>query len=255
MTTPALVLWWVCILLESLILFRAVTTRILRTYPFFCVYLSCVLAGDVLLFWLYRFSTASVYRHVYWTKEFICVLAGYCVVVEIVQRALASCEGLKRFAAYVGLVVFAFIVGFTALQGLVQRSSEILLSSVEVERNLRSAELVFLALLVAMISYYGIPMGQDLKGIIIGYGLCVATVVLDHAVQSYAGFYKPIFTTVLSYSYLFSLLVWTFCLWSYHAHPVPNRPTPLDDDYDVLVNSTREAIVVLRGLLGKAARS
>jgi len=255
MLTSALVLWCVGILLESLILFRAITTPIVRTYPFFCLYLFCVLAGDLLLFWLYRFSTVSVYKHVYWTKEFICVLAGYCVVLEIVQRALGSCEGLKKFAAYVGLVVFGLIVGFTALEGLVYRGSQILLTTVEVERNLRSAELVFLALIIALISYYAIPVGRNLKGIIVGYGLCVATVVLDHAAQSYTGSYKPLFTTVLSYSYFFSLLVWIFCLWSYHPNPVPAASTHLTEDYGELVNSTREAIDSVRGHLGTAARS
>ncbi|MGB0036061.1 MAG: hypothetical protein WBP79_11360, partial [Candidatus Acidiferrales bacterium] len=50
------IFWWTAILLEVLIVFRAVRNKFLRAYPLFYTYIVSVLAVDVLFFILYQFA-------------------------------------------------------------------------------------------------------------------------------------------------------------------------------------------------------
>lgn len=252
-----LALWCTGILLEWMILVRLFKNRSLRKYPFFCIYIVSVLLGDIWLFFVYRsYGLGSpVYQYAYWAKEFICVIAGYCLVVEILEKALASYEGPRTFARNAALWIFALVVGFTTFQWRFGQHSSALRTSVEVERNLRSAEIALLAGILLIVFYYAIPIGRNLKGIALGYGLYVAIDVIDQAVMSHAGSrFQAIFSSIRSYSYFVSLLIWVVALWSYYPNPVPRRPSDSGPSYDVLAMKTRKALESMRGNLGKAAR-
>jgi hypothetical protein len=249
-------LWAVGIGLEALILFRAGKSAILRTYPIFSVYLACILVSDVALWPMYRLFGSATYARFYWTKEFVCVLAGYAVVLELLERSLDSYSGPRKLARNAGLGIFAGIVAFMAGDWLVQRRGGFLLTSVEVQRDLRAAELVLLGLILTLLLYYHIPVGKNLKGILLGYGLCVATVVMADAFRSYKGrSFQAAFSLLRSYSFFASLLVWAVFLWSYEPNPVPAGPAQLANDYDALASWTKGALAGLRGHLRKAARS
>jgi hypothetical protein len=255
MSASALVFWWGCIALEFIILVRAVRSRIIRTYPFFCAYLAVVLVGDLGLFCVYRLFTSGVYQYSYWIKEFVCVIAGYCVVFEIIQVGLAFYEGPKRFARNAALLVFAGVVGFTAVQSAVEHALRLVLTSVEVERNLRSAELVLLGLVIALVAYYGIPMGKSLKGIFVGYGFNVAVLVMTDSFRSHAGpAVGQMLSYIRSYSYLVSLVIWVIALWSYRPNAVPEVLAQPAVDYEALAADTKKAIDAVRSDIEKAAR-
>jgi hypothetical protein len=248
-------LWAAGIGLESLILFRSVKSTICRTYPRFCVYMVCILVSDAALWPLYRMASPQIYQRCYWAKEFICVIAGYAVVLEILERALESYDGPKKLARNAALAVFTLIVAFTSGEWLLQRSIGFPLTGVEVQRDLRSAELVLLSLIICLLLYYHIPAGRNLKGIVLGYGLCVATVVAGDAFRSYAGMpFQNAFSFLRSYSFFASLLIWTIFLWSYDPNPLPEHPAQLAHDYNSLTNWTKGTLAGMRGHLRRAAR-
>ena len=253
MLTSALALWWACIFLEFLILFRAAKTSLFRTYPFFWAYLVCVFLSDLTAFFLYEASTSHAYRYFYWTKEFVCVIAGYCVVLEIIQVGFASYNGAKKLATNIGLTLFACIVALTAWQSVARRRSALVVTSLEVERDLRAAELVILGLVIVLLAYYRVGIGRNLKGILLGYGFSIAAITMANAFGSYAG---PTFSTALSfirsYSYSAALLIWVFTLWSHQPNPVPRFPKEPPQDYSGLVDWAKDAIHSVRGQLGKA---
>lgn len=246
-------LWIGGIGLESVILFRSAKSPILRTYPRFCIYMICILAGDVGLWPVYRMFSWETYGRFYWAKEFICVIAGYALVMEILERALDSYDGPRKLARKAAFAVFAGIVAFTTGEWLLQRSVRFPLTGVEVQRDLRTAELILISLIISLLLYYRIPIGRNLKGIMLGYGLCVTTVVVGDAVRSYAGMqFQTAFSALRSYSFFASLLIWTVFLWSYQPNPVPERSTQLADDYDTLATWTKGALDGVRGHFRKA---
>lgn len=250
-----LVVWWTTILLESVILVRCMRNRVVRDYPFFTAYLACVLVSSASGFVVHQLRY-SLYQYWYWTWEFVCVIAGYGLLLEILERALATSPGPRRFARNAGLLVLASIVGLTTLQWALGRGPSSFLTSLEVERNLRSAESILLALIVGVVFYYGVPIGKNLKGIALGYGLCVATVVMGYATRSYLGpSFHAMFSAISSYSYTASLLIWTLALWSRHPNPRLEPSAQLEADYDSLARWTRTVLGRMRGRLRKAAGS
>lgn len=248
-----LTVWWATILLELLILVRTLRNGILRTQPVFTGYLACVCAKSICVFVVYK-TRPSAYAYWYWGWEFVCVLAGYALVMELLEKSFASHEGLRRLARNTGLTVLVLIVGFTASQLIFGRLSAGR-TSAEVERNLRSAELILLAAIIIVIRYYGIPIGRNVKGVVLGYGLVVAAIVVDNTLQSYVGArFQAVFSFVRSYSYLIALLIWIAALWSYDPNPVPEGPTQPPADYGSQAKMIKTALGGMRENLGKSVR-
>lgn len=251
-----LIVWWVTLLLEVTILTRAFKEKILRQYAFFFVYLSCVFLSSASGYYIYQYypDRRSLYQYWYWSWEFVCVIAGYSVVLETIEKGFAAHEGVRRFFTNAALLAFGAVVVITGIQSVRLRHSIGLLTSMEVERNLRAAEAVLLLAIMVTIAHYAIPIGKNLRGIILGYGLCVATVVIGNSIGSYIGSrFLPVFSAARSWSYLLSLLIWTAALWSYHPNPVPKPPIRSGPDYEVLAANTRQAVESVRGQLEKAA--
>jgi len=250
-----LLLWWAGIFLEALILFRMFKNRVFYNHPFFSIYLACVFLSSASGYILYAVKP-SAYRYWYWGWEAVCVLAGYGVAMEILEKALASYNSPRKLARDVALIVFACVVALTTLEWQLGRNSAFVSTSVELERNLRAAELVLLALIISVISYYGIPVGRNLKGILLGYGFVVAVVVMDNALRSYVGpGFQAVFSSIRSYSYMVVLLIWAVTLWSYSPNPVPEQATTLTADYQALTSGTKEALAGMRDYLRQAAGS
>jgi hypothetical protein len=251
----AVLVWWVTSVLEAVILVRIFKNGVITEYAYFAVYLSCVFLKRASGYIIYEVSQ-PVYRYWYWAWEFVCVLAGYRVVLEVLENAFAWHSGPRKLARNVALMIFASVVVLTALQWGAERGSQLISTSVDVERNLRTAELVLLGLIIGVIFYYSIPVGRNLKGILLGYGLVVAIVVMDNALRSYVGpGFQAVFSSIRSYSYLSALVIWVSALWSYSPNPVPERTTALTADYEALASWTRGVLSGMREYLRKAARS
>lgn len=246
-----LLVWWATIVLELTILVRAFKQKLVRQYPFFFAYLGCVLLSSASGYLVYVWKPL-LYGYWYWSWEFACVIAGYSVVLEIIEKGLAEHIGARKLFRNFSLALFAAIVGFISIESMSSGHSISLRTSVEFERNLRTAEAVLLLLIVAVVAYYAIPIGKNLRGILLGYGLCVATIVINDSLRSYVGkSFQDAFSAVRSWSYLVSLLIWTAALWSYRPNPIPKRSFVDGSDYEVLVAQTREAMESVRGQFGR----
>jgi hypothetical protein len=249
-----LAVWWATLGLEAIILYRLLKGRLRAHYPFFFAYLSCVFFASASGFAIYTFDTnVSLYQYWYWAWEFVCVIAGYSVVLEVIERGLAPHQGARQLLRNGAMLVFTAIVAYMTIHSL-WRHANPWLTSVEVERNLRTAEAILLVAVICAVAYYSIPIGRNVKGIVLGYGLCVATVVIGDTLRSFVGnSFQGLFSAVRSWSYLISLLVWVPALWSYRPS-IFERPTRPDGDYDAVVAKAREAVESMRGQLEKAGR-
>lgn len=249
-----LIIWWVGIALESAILVRSFWNRTISHYPVFIAYISCVLGSELSRFFIYR-SKWTIYRDWWWGTEFLCVLIGYWLIMSILEKALAPYEGPKHMARNVGLVTFSLVVVFTLGQWLTEPNISSLVTSLEVERNLRSAEVVLLGMILLVIFHYGISISDNLRGIIVGYGLYIAVDVAIYATRSFLGqSFQGVFSLIRSLSYLVALVVWVIAMWSYVPVPVAEQTPRLEADYQSLASATREKLGAMRSYLGRSSR-
>ena len=210
-------IWVAAIPLDILLIARSLRGDYFKRYPIFYSYISFVLLQSVARFTVYHLKP-DWYASVYWFTEFVAIIAGCSVVFEFCRLGLKSYPGVAKMAR-VGLIaafLFTFSkVLFTAAQGTDGWTPAL---TFLLERDIRFVQIAATAILVAIVLLYRIPVSRNLKGIVLGYGFYLGTVVTNltflgvfgERVQSAA-------SRIQASSYMVTLLIWTVALWSYDS--------------------------------------
>jgi hypothetical protein len=251
----SLLVWRMGLLLELAILIRAVATKTVAKFPYFCAYILCVFCVSAALEIPYVVSPGLYYKW-YWPTQFATLVAGCGVIFEILRHALEAYPGAERVARVTSLAIFAFTFLYVGFKAAMLSELTPLAVTVELERDLRTIQALLLASVLTIVVYYRIEIGRNVKGLIVGFGVYVGTSLVTLAVRAFLG---PRFNAgweiLQSGSYLFALTVWMVALWSYYPQPVPLDRTRLDADYEALAGSTREILQSLRSYLRRTVRS
>jgi len=244
------VIWWLGIVLALLTLLAGYRARLLFRYPFFYAYAASVFLVWTALYFPYILRAPS-YNRWYWAAEFLTLVAGYGILLEILNHVLGPYPGAAKFARTMGIAAFGMVACFAwAYPALFPRWSPG--TTIEFERDLRTVQALFLGGLLVVVSYYRITISRNMRGMIAGYGLYIATSLVSLALRSYAGMSFDTFWKIAQpLSYDLSLLIWLIALRSYTPTPIPDSGVGLDADYQELVTRTRSAV---RSYLRKTAR-
>jgi hypothetical protein len=250
----SLAVWLTTLVLETLLLFQAFKGEFLWKYTLFYLYLGSVFLQSFSLLIIYL-AKPNYYAPLYWSAEFVSVVLGCGIVWEIYRGALGRFPGAARMARnvvlFILLMVFAKVLVNT-WNGTVWRPAGMV---VGLERDLRAVQAVMLIGLVIIIAFYRIPLGQNLWGMMLGYGLFIGTNVIILALRVLLG---NSFQTAWHYlqplSYLAVLCIWCITLWSYKAAPVPKTELQIEQDYQFLAGATKRGLLQARAYLTRAMR-
>ena len=248
------VIWWACVFLEALVVLRAAKKGLVSKYPIFYVYLLSVLLVELLRFAAFQWYPPA-YRAVYWDTQFLSLVIGCGVVFEIYRVGLKGFPGTARMTRNVLAVVFVLVFAKALVLSSDASSWWAALTAMKLERDLRIVQAAALIALSVVFLVYSIPLSRNLKGILVGYGIFLATSVLQLTVMMRMGeAFHGVWDYLRSVGYLAVLLVWTWALWFYSEAPKPAHAITLDDDYNMLVASTRRKFQKTRLALGKVVR-
>jgi len=255
----SLILWQLSLGLRVVILVRGFSANALRQFPFFFVYVLSSVAADIFVYWTWKSASTNsteVYQHSYWIAQFLTLLIGCGIVLEIFRHILAPYPGADKFATAVVLGSFALIFCFALVYNVIAPDSSALHGTTFVlERNVRTVQAVFLFGILAVITYYGLPIGRNLKGMISGYGLYIVTSLFTLAARAYAGpRLNSTWNVVQPFAYDLSLAIWMVALWSYQANPAPDPAVPLEEDYEALARRTKRTLASMRSHLTRTGR-
>lgn len=249
----SLIIAWFGNVLQFVILYRAFRTRVLRTYPFFYAYVAST--TSVVVLWVIHLVDYRAYAGWYWTFQFLTLILGCGVVLEILNHVLSPYSGAERFAKMAGIFAFggtaclAFVY-LLAIPGWTAAGTVM-----ELERDLRTIQAIFLFAILATIAYYGLPMGRNIKGMILGYGIYVGVSLISLAVWAYAGAWlQRVWAFAPPIAFVAALAIWMVSLWSYQPNPVPDPRIRLEADYEFMAARTRRALDMTRSYLTRAAR-
>jgi hypothetical protein len=255
MSTLSILLWVAGPFLESLVLMRAVRGGYLQRYRVFYAYVSWVLVCDLSLLLIYK-TLPGQYAYFYWSSELFSVAMGCGVVWEIYSVALAHYPGAARMARNV--LLFLFVVTFSRVMVFAANEGRWLpgATTLETEREFRIVQFAMLAGLTFLLMHYAVPLGRNLKGIIAGYGLFLASSLVQLTLRQGMGErFQTWWQYIQPASYFLILAIWCASLWSYGPNPNPARKARLELDYDSLTNRTRTRIESARRLLARSLRS
>jgi hypothetical protein len=234
--------------LDAVVLLRGLVARMITRYPFFYFYAASILLGSILVI------TPGIYPKGYWQAQLLTLMAGYGILLEILNHVFEPYPGAEKFARVVVVGVFVIIAGFSVLYPLMTTGSSTG-TMIEFERDLRTVQAIFICALLGVISYYGIAIGRNMKGIISGYGFYIVTSLVTLATRSYEGMvFDHVWKFIQPVSFDLTLAIWTIAMWSDSPNPVPEPRISLDTDYEAVVARTRSLFGTLRAYLVKAGR-
>jgi hypothetical protein len=255
MLMATFIIWWAGIAIEFVMVLRALTTGVAKKFPFFFVYLFSVLCGDVLLYCAYEFRPAWYHAGTR-DMEFLNLVLGYGIVLEIFRHVLSHYPGAEKFARVAGTAVFAAIFGFALVYPAVSSgNASVRPIKVAIEKDFLTVQAIFFLGILGVIFYYGLPLGRNIKGIILGYGVWLGAILMTLTLRSYIGSsFNSILIVAQPFSYLLSLFIWLEALWSYEPNPVASVPNRLEADYSAAAAATRNMMGAMRSHVGRAAR-
>jgi len=184
------------------------------------------------------------YEKWFWDSGFLILFLGCGIVLEIFRHVLSSYPGVEKFARIGGFAILGAVGVFGVLYPVFAPSGVVAHQLyIRLQRDFLVVQAILLLGLLQLISYYGISMGRNLKGMILGYGQCVGTTLVTLALQARIGIrFESTWSLVQQVSYVAALGIWLVALWSYCANPVPEATIGVEGDYEVLVSKTRNMV-------------
>lgn len=248
------VIWYLCVLLEALIVFRGARRSLFSRYPVFYIYLLSVVLVELLRFFTFQWYR-NIYGPLYWDTQFLSLVIGCGVVFEIYRAGLKEFPGTARMARNVLFLVFAMVFAKALVTSADATSWWAALTAMKLERDLRIVQASALVALSVVFLVYAIPLSRNLKGMLIGYGIFLGSSVIQLTLMVQMGeVFRGPWDYMRSLAYFLVLAIWAWSLWTLQEAPKPARAITLDDDYNMLVARTRQRFQKTRLALGKVVR-
>ena len=243
MATATHLIWWSAITLEVFLLFRGVTTALVRKYPLFYVYITCILTTELLRISCYNFAPTH-YQGFFWNTELLTIAASYVVVLEIFRSALRHNSGFSLVVQTILLIVFVLALSYSAMDLLQGGFSSLPRAIAELSRDLRYIEGVLLLVMLWFFGRYRISLGRSLLGLIVGYSFWVGLNVVNFALLFLPDTEFSIeFRQFLPLSFVATLAIWSVTLWSAQPEPVQPAASELEHDYQLLAAKTQHILL------------
>ena len=234
--------WSIALGLKLLLVGVALIKGLFRRFLFFYFYISLLTVFGMLRMYVHMFDYPQ-YLAVYWWTQFLIVCAGFWVTWEIFRLTLEGYQGVRKLASLAVIGVFTIVLSQFLLIAI---DSNITVGVMGLEKNMRGVEVGLLCSLVALILYYRIPVGLNLLGIFLGYGIFLtsqmAALLLHNALGPSAQYWLNPFRQVIEFLVLF---IWLVTLWKFH--PKPELCTgELQEDYQILAVRTSKLLANAR---------
>jgi hypothetical protein len=248
------VIWLGGILIDLLVMYRAIRTNLPARYPFFCAFFFVITFVSVSRYLVHRYHPAY-YAAWFWFTDFLSLILGCGIVLEIFKHALLGYRGARRFARNFALALFvAVLVAVVGYSLVVRGTLATEATYFELDRDFLAAQAIFVFAALAVVSYYAIPIGKNLRGIVLGYGFCVCGSLVSFALRSQIGRGFDPWMLVEPLSYDVAVLIWVFALWSPHPELLPDPAIRIEADYQALASQTRRVLRATRTYIERTTR-
>lgn len=242
------------IVLEFAILWRALEAKLIRRFPLFYTYIFWVLLLDISSYGVYGLGP-NVYRNWYWGTQILTLLVGYGVILEIVHKSFIGSAGAERVAVSLVASVFGLVFAYVILRSFTTPHWVPEVTYYELERDLRSVQAIVLAGVLAVVFFYGIAIGRNLKGVIFGYGFYLASSIVSSELRTFAGMsFHATWRLIQPYTFLISLSIWLVAMWSLQKIPTEQSAPQLESDYEAFALRTRNVLGIMRSYLQRSVR-
>lgn len=245
-------LWLATISLKSLLLVHLLRLRLVTPYSYFFAYLA-ITWGAAITRWIgYHYWNLS-YSWVYWITELLTTLCGFLVVIEIFRHTFKPFPAIRRVVGWFSLLLIltflSLYVGLTLLGSIRHGWYELFFQLVRWVQFLQAG---LLAALIAAAFYYALPLGRNVAGMAMGFGLFASLAVISFVSQALGYVDLAQLSDLYAITSLLALSIWVYALRAYAPNPLAPRRVQLEQDFARLNSAVISALLEIRGSLRKA---
>ena len=227
------------LVLEFLIIWRALSTSHWQRFPYFFAYILFAFVRAVALYVLMR-SHHAAYATIYWQTNVISLLLFFLVPWEISRHTFTQSVTLRWIVGLALLLVLTSLSSATWLvgQGLGNFYADL-------ERKLSFAQAACMATILLLARLYSISLGRNIWWLALGFGVYTSISVMNFSLLDLLPSVFPYWQFVRPVTFNVMLAVWLWALWV----PAPEPDWPLVPE-EGLIEWTR-AWVRIRTVLRK----
>jgi hypothetical protein len=207
--------WFSGSLIEVAILARSIQCKSFAKYSLFYAYIMC-LFGVSFVVRVAGIARASDLIRFYLPLEFITCVLGCGVMLEIIRHVFAEHASLERFARRAAVVVFGMIFLELAILAALLLHWSAANYVAHVAMDLLLAQGAGLTAILFLIGFYGIEVGRNMRGIIVGFGVYLGVSLILWPLTAFFGMQVYAAWRIVQVSpYLAPLCIWAVALCTY----------------------------------------
>ena len=236
------VIWCAGLGLQLAILTRGAVARLWRLYVFFYAQIACSFVTSSLALWIFLRHRAEFTAY-YWNTEFLTAFAACGILLDILRHAFAITPATRLFARVARYTVYSavglFLVLYIGGRGGHMAPPHL----IALERDFRLVQTALLLGLTTAVFYFGLPLGRNLKGMLVGYGLYVASNLVTLTLEShFLGSFDRAWSFLQPILYCAATAIYLSALWSYHPPPKLEDAADITKQAEELLESVPERV-------------
>jgi hypothetical protein len=210
---------------EGLLLWRLLSRRLFRCYPYFSAFVLCDFVCNLVLI-----AVASVhqvwFRFTSGAALIVSALMGFLIIWEVLRAVFPRHTTLRSLARNILLGICLFALPSILMLGWSQ-ANVIHFPYKYVppvfEQYLTLAQAVLLLAVAALAGYYRLPLGRNIRGLVFGFGLYLSLCAVNFATLQIVSGFLPYWQLLSPALYIGLLVFWIWAFWEYS--PVSNSST------------------------------
>lgn len=237
--------WCIGLGLQAAILFRAAAAGLWRHYGFFYAQIALSFATSAPALWVFLTHRAAFTAY-YWDTEFLTAFAACGILLDILRHAFAITAATRLFASVARYTIYSAVGLFLLLYTVGHGAYAPLPHLVALERDFRFVQTALLLGMTAAVFYFGVPLGRNLRGMLVGYGLYIASNLVTLTLESrFPISFDKVWNFLQPGIYCASTVMYLAYLWSYHPPPKLEDAAEITKQADALLHSVPERIRLL----------
>ena len=208
------------LVLEVSLIYRLLSGRLWRQYPYFFSYVAFFVAQTVALFVILEVAPRD-YPTWYWRTGMLNLLLRFLVIGEVFRHAFPKDSPLRRVVS--GRLATVILVVGTLLTGMLWgieaygKSHSIYLA---LERSFGFAQALLILMVLIVARYYQVQLGRNSWGIAVAFGMYSSLDTANSAFVDIMHSFFPYWQLLGPLSLVVMLGMWTWAVWAFYPNPV-----------------------------------
>jgi hypothetical protein len=201
------------VFLEGLLILRGRRSGLFRLFPLFYSYIIYAFCGTLVMYGVY-WRYPREYPSAYWIYYLISILVEFSVLVEISDHIFQFLPAVRHLGRALTIIISAAL-GLIYMLPVILWSPGMRNSLFGFALRASITKAIILMVLFCGARQFGLQLGKNVGGLMLGFAIYVATYVVLMATAKVfsSALFGPVFWFMAPLAFTLCALVWTVSLW------------------------------------------